>query len=430
MKQIETSIIFKKRRENLIQTLKENEILILFSNPVYYRQHDIPFPYRQESYFYYLTGFKEPQSCLILQPNNSPASILFVQENSSLKTKWDGACFGPEKAKEYFLMNQCYPIDQFQNIFSELIKGKSGIHRIQNIDRDFDKKLDALILDVQKNSPRKLYATHDARKLIAPMRMIKEDYEIEQIEKACDVSTQAHIDVMKACRPEITERALHGIFINSLMSQNAERESYTGIFASGKNALTLHYVNNDQTCKDGDLMLVDAGAEWNHYASDITRTFPVNGKFSPAQKNVYNAVLNIQKTLLKMIQPNVSVMEIQNRTLEMVQSFLQTILPNASRDDVKNIYPHNFGHLLGLDVHDVQTLEENQRSLILKEKMVLTVEPGIYIPYDDRIPKEYQGIGVRIEDNVLVTKGGSRVLSHKLPKEVEEIENIIKPCNK
>ena len=426
MKHIETAMIFKKRREKIVQILKENEVMVLFSKPVQYRQHDIAFPYRQESYFYYLTGFKESDSCLVLQ-SKSPSSILFVQENSALKAKWDGACFGPEKAKEHFLMHQCYSIDQFSKIFPELIEGKSAIHRIQNIDRDFDKKLDSLILEVQKNSPRKLYATHDARKIIAPMRMIKEDYEVEQIKKACDISSKAHMDVMKACHPAVTERKLHGVFINSLMSQDSKNESYNGIFASGENALTLHYVDNDQVCKDGDLMLVDAGAEWNYYASDLTRTFPVNGKFSPAQKKVYNAVLNIQKTLIEMIRPNVSVIEIQNRALEMVQNFLkeEKVLSDVTKDDVKNIYPHNFGHLLGLDVHDVQTLEENQRNLVLKEKMVLTVEPGIYIPFDKRISKEYQGIGVRIEDDVLVTKSGAQILSQGLPKEVEEIESIM-----
>ncbi len=428
MKQPENVKIFQKRREKLIQQLKKHEIMILSSQPVYYRQHDIPFPYRQESYFYYLTGFEESDACLILQVQN-PSSILFVQKNSSLKAQWDGACFGPERAKKSFLMDQCYSIDQFPKLFPEWIRDKNSIHRTQNINKDFDKQLNELIIKVQKNSPRTLisYETHDARKLIAPMRMIKEDYEIEQIQKACEVSSQAHIAVMKACRPQMTERTLHGVFTHSFMNQNAKRESYTGIFASGKNALTLHYIDNDQVCQDGELILVDAGAEWNYYASDITRTFPVNGKFSPAQKTVYNAVLNIQKTLIQMIKPDVSTTALQNCALEMVQDFLKAekIFPEVSKSNVKNVYPHNFGHLLGLDVHDVQMLEDNQRSLILKDRMVLTVEPGLYIPYDDCIPREFQGIGVRIEDDILVTPNGARVLSHKLPKEVQEIEKIM-----
>ena len=428
MKQPENMKIFQKRREKLIQQFKENEIMVLFSKPVYYRQHDIPFPYRQESCFYYLTGFEEPEACLILQAQN-PCSTLFVQKKSSEKEQWEGACFGPDKAGELFLMDKCHSIDQFPNLFPEWIKDKKSIYRIQGINKDFDKKLSDLIIEVQKNSPRILisYDTHDARKLIAPLRMIKEDYEIEQIQKACDISAQAHIEVMKACRPRITERALYGIFMKSFMIQNAKRDSYTGIFAAGKNALTLHYTDNNDICQDGEMILVDAGAEWNYYASDLTRTFPINGKFSSAQKLVYSAVLNIQKDLIQMIRPNISVTGLQNRALEMVQEFIQRekILPKVSKSDVKKLYPHNFGHLLGLDVHDIQVLKDNQRSLILKERMVLTVEPGIYIPYDDRIPKEFQGIGIRIEDNILVTSNGAQVLSHKLPKEVHEIEQVM-----
>ena len=428
MKQPENVKIFQNRREQVVQQLKSNEMVVLFSQPIYYRQHDIPFPYRQESSFYYLTGFEEPNSCLILQ-SNSPQSILFVQENSAEREQWDGALFGSKRAEESFLMDECYSIDQFPKVFQKWIKNKKSIYRIQNINKDFDKKMSDLILEIQKESPRVLisYEMHDARKLIAPMRMIKEDYEIEQIKKACEVSSQAHIEVMKACRPHTTERALHGVFIQSIMNQNSKRESYSGIFASGKNALILHYIDNDQVCQDGELMLVDAGGEWNYYASDLTRTFPVNGKFSAAQKLVYSVVLNIQKSLIEMIKPNISVVALQNRALEMVQEFIEKekILPKASKSDVKKLYPHNFGHLLGLDVHDVQMLEEHQRNLILKEKMVLTVEPGLYIPYDDRIPKEFQGIGIRIEDNILVTSQGAQVLSHQLPKEVQEIEQIM-----
>ena len=418
--------VFKKRRDELISTLKDHEMIILASQPIYYRQNDVAFPYRQDSFFYYLTGFEESNSCLVLR-KKSPSSILFVQENSKEREVWDGALFGPERAKETFLMDACIHVENFQETILNLLQDITDIYCIRLVNKIFDHELDQIFIDEKIKYPdrRTSYRFLDGRDLISKRRMIKSEFEIEQIRKACQVSTFAHTQVMKACHPGVTERHLHGVFIQSLMSQQSVREGYGGIFASGDNALTLHYIDNNDICQDGDLMLVDAGAEWEYYASDLTRTFPVNGKFSPEQKKIYNHVLNIQKKLIQAVRPGVTHRSIKTKALELMFSALKEEGFIENKKDIKIFYPHGFGHLLGLDVHDVTCLDEGETTFTLQAGMILTVEPGIYIPRSANVPEKFKGIGVRIEDDILVTDNGSEVLSCHLPKEVDEIESLM-----
>jgi len=418
--------IFKQRREELIADLQENEMVVLASQPIHYRQNGVAFPYRQDSFFYYLTGFEESNSCLILR-KQTPSSILFVQENSKERELWDGALFGPEKAKDIFLMDLCISVNKFQKTVLSLLRYITNVYRIRSVNTAFDHELDQIFVEEKTKYPdrRTPYRFLDARDLISKRRMIKSVFEIEQIRKACQISTFAHTQVMKACRPEISERYLHGVFIQSIMSQQSVRESYGGIFASGDNTLILHYIDNNDTCQDGNLMLVDAGAEWEYYASDLTRTFPVNGKFSPEQKIIYNHVLNIQKELIQAVHPGVTHRSIQTRALELMFSALKQEGLVENKKDIKTFYPHGFGHLLGLDVHDVTYLDEGEKTFTLQEGMVLTVEPGIYIPRSADVSERFKGIGVRIEDDILVTRDGSEVLSCHLPKEVDEIESLM-----
>ena len=418
--------VFKKRRDELISTLQDHEVIILASQPLYYRQSDIAFPYRQDSFFYYLTGFEESNSCLVLG-KKSPSSILFVQENNKERMIWDGALFGPEKAKEIFLMDACVHVEKFQETILNLLQNVTDVYRTRLINKIFDHELDQIFVDEKIKYPdrRTFYRFLDGRDLISKRRMIKDEFEIEQIRKACQVSTFAHTQVMKACQPGVSERYLHGVFIQSMMSQQSVRESYSGIFASGDNALTLHYIDNNDICQDGDLVLVDAGAEWEYYASDLTRTFPVNGKFSPEQKIIYNHVLSIQKKLIQMVRPGVTHRSIQTKALELMFSVLKQEGFIENKKDIKVFYPHGFGHLLGLDVHDVTCLDKDEKTFTLQKGMVLTVEPGIYIPRSANVPEKFKGIGVRIEDDILVTENGSEVLSCHLPKEVDEIENLM-----
>lgn len=418
--------IFKKRRDELISALTDNEMIILSSQPLYYRQHDVTFPYRQDSFFYYLTGFEESNACLVLR-KKSPSSILFVQKNDPERELWDGALFGPDRAKSAFLMDACIDVEEFQDTLLNLLKDITNIYRIRSVNKVFDHELDQVFVEQKAKYPdrRTPYRFLDARDLISKRRMIKSEFEIEQIRKACQISTLAHTQVMKACKPGVTERYLHGMFIQSFMSQQAVRESYGGIFASGDHALILHYMDNADTCQDGDLMLVDAGAEWEYYASDLTRTFPVNGKFSSEQKIIYNHVLDIQKELIQAVRPGVTHRSINTKALELVFSVLKQEGIVKNKKDIRNFYPHGFGHLLGLDVHDVYCLDEDDATFTLQAGMTLTVEPGIYIPRSADVPEKFKGIGIRIEDNVLVTEKSSEVLSCHLPKEVDEIESLM-----
>ena len=420
---------FKKRRQKLISGLKNHEAVILFSKPVYYRQRDIIFPFRQDSFFYYLTGFEEFSSCLVLK-NTEPFETLFVQSKNKEKELWDGPRWGPEKAKETFLMDACEAIENFEKKISLLLDGVSKIYHIPSVNEEQTTLLRKLLINQQvKAKTAQEIKFAGAENKISEMRMIKSRLEAEKIKKACEVSSKAHQDVMKTVRPGINERHLHGEFLRSIMKQGAARESYSGIFASGRNALILHYVKNDQTCAEGDLILVDAGAEWDYYASDISRTFPVNGRFSPPQKVLYNHLLNVQKQIINMVRPGISFKKIQSKTRELLFECLKTegILPPQGRlEDVSRFFPHNFGHLLGLDVHDVHCFENNRGAGRLQTGMVLTVEPGLYIPLGaDRVPEKFQGMGIRIEDNVLVTEDGVENLSQGIPKEVEEIESLM-----
>ena len=418
--------VFKQRRQELISGLQDHEMVILASQPIYYRQTDVVFPYRQDSFFYYLTGFEESHSCLILR-KKSPSSILFVQENNKQRELWDGALFGPEKAKEVFLMDACVDSAKFKETLLMLLENMRDIYRIRSINKIFDHELDQVFVEEKIKYPdrRTSYRFLDARDLISEKRMIKSKFEIEQIKKACEISVFAHTQVMKACQPKVSERYLHGVFLQSIMSRQAVRESYGGIFASGDQALTLHYQDNNRICQDGELMLVDAGAEWEYYASDITRTFPVNGRFSPEQKIIYNHVLNIQKQLIQLVRPGVTHRSIQTKALELMFSALKQEGFIENKKDIKIFYPHGFGHLLGLDVHDVTCLDQDEKTFTLQAGMTLTVEPGLYIPRSCDVPEKFKGIGVRIEDDILVTEQGSEILSCGLPKETGEIESLM-----
>ena len=411
--------IFKERRKKLALALKDHEVLMVPSAPEHYRQPDVPYPYRQNSFFYYLTGFEEPRSFLVLR-KKEPFDILFVQEKDPSREIWDGLRFGPEKAKEIFSMGEALKISRFDEDIFSLIQGASRIYLTRTVNKEWNLRLDRLFAGSK-------YEFKDGENLISQMRQIKSPHEIEKIKKACKASSKAHIEVMKACRPGISERKLHGVFINSIMSQNCERESYPGIFAGGKNALILHYMQNNNVCEDGGLLLVDAGAEWEYYASDITRTFPINGRFSQPQKILYDHVLRVQEEIIKSLRPGVSMKSIQDKTCRLLFDCLKAegILSKKSQfEDLRKFFPHNFGHPMGLDVHDVSPFKKGEG--VFEAGMVVTVEPGLYIPEDDQEASErFRGLGLRIEDDILITEDGAENLSSSLPKAAQEIENLM-----
>jgi Xaa-Pro aminopeptidase len=273
----------------------------------------------------------------------------------------------------------------------------------------------------------------DPEEVLGPMRRRKDKTEIELMRKSAQIAAASHIEAMKSMKPGMNEREIQGIFYQKSLSQNARDVSYNSICAGGDNATTLHYNSNDQELKDGDLFLIDAGAEYKYYASDITRTYPVNGKFSEAQKEVYQAVLTVQKNMIDRVKPGVSFQELNEKAnAELTQAMVDIGLLKGNVDDLlkenkfKKYYPHTLGHYLGLDVHDTGPYLLNKESCLLEEGVVLTIEPGLYIPLnDDEAPKKFLGIGIRIEDDILVTSDGCEVLSCDAPKEIKDIEDVM-----
>lgn len=407
------------KRKQIAQSLPHSSALILSSLPQFFRQTDVSYPYRQESNFYYLTGFEQAKSLFLLFP--SSRSVLFISDKDSVKEVWDGPLATTKQVKTKYLINEVYYLSQIDNILKKKLKGVSKIfYDYSNKTCEFNKQIIQF----------KFKKTESAYHFLKPFRRLKESKEITSIKKACSHSIHAHKEVAKALKSNISERALHGVFIKSIMEQGSTREAYQGIFACGKNATILHYVKNNSICKKGELLLVDAGAEYGYYASDISRVYPVSGKFSKNQKNLYKALLKLQKQLIKAVKPEVTLKSINQKMFEGIIHILLEfgVLKGSLKENLKmEIYkkycPHSVGHLLGLDVHDV-TFKPGE-STVLKPGMVLTIEPGIYINRTDKkFPEDLRATGLRIEDDILVTQKSQKNLTLNLPKEAEEIEEL------
>ncbi len=425
--------MFKDRRSELARQA-QGSIFILPSHPDMLRNNDVHHTYRQDSNLFYLTGWEEQESVFVFRPGQKPESVLFVRKKDLVRETWDGFRYGPDGVTANFGMDQAYLIDDFDQKLVELIKGADNIFYRFNIDPSFDTRF-LKLLEERRLSARGQYnaPVRDPNELIGEMRLRKSEAEKKIMRKACEISAEAHVAVMKATRPGMNERELHGLFIYEAFKRGAGREGYGTIVATGANACTLHYTFNDQNTKDGDLLLIDAGAEKDFYTGDITRTYPVNGKFTDTQKRVYEAVLTANKEILKMIKPGFAFNKLQERTVEMlVDTMLDLKLLSGDKKkiienlDYKKYYPHGVGHWLGLDVHDAGSYLLKNESRQIEEGMSFTVEPGLYIPIDDKsAPAELRGIGIRIEDNIVVTKDGCENMTAKCPKEISELEAII-----
>ncbi len=422
--------IYKKRRTRLIKALPEGSALIVPSEQISIRSGDVEWPYRPSSNLIYLSGFKEAQSCLIILSKPKAKHFLFVQKKDLKKELWTGPIYGPKQAQKIFQMDVCYPSCEFFKIAPTILKNIYSLYYHFGINPHWDIQVKKLIQTL-KRKRKSAVSLQDPVRLIAPFRMTKSREEIQMITKAVEISSEAHIEVMKHTRAGMNERELHGIFLSEIMKKGADGEAYTGIFASGPKACTLHYTNNNRVMKKGELLLVDAGAEYHYYASDITRTFPVSGKFSKIQKQIYTKLLKAQKTIIQILKPGLFFNDIQNKLIELLSVLMkeEKLLSGSVKEIIKKkqyrkYFPHSFGHLLGLDVHDLAFSET--KSIRIKEGFVLTIEPGIYLPKENTSLKpELRGLGFRIEDDILITKTGAKVLSQGVPKEVEELEELI-----
>lgn len=409
---------------------------ILGAAPEAIRNKSVHYPYRQDSSFYYLTGFEEPESFLVFRPGMNPEKVLFVRPKDPLRETWDGFRFGVEGAKAAFGFDVTYSVQDIKKELPKLFKGVDRVYFSRRKNNMWDQIVEDALFDFKMGFGRSglgLLPVYDLDSVLGEFRLFKSDLEIERMRTACQISAEAHSAAMRFVKPGVNERQVHAVLIHHMMMKGAAREGYNGIVASGDGATTLHYVFNDQECKDGDLLLIDAGAEYNYYTGDITRVFPVNGVFTSAQSLVYDAVLTVQKSILNQIKPGFTFSQMSDVADSLlVDAMLDLGLLTGRKTDIlqskehKKYYPHGIGHWLGMDVHDVGLYSLGNDSRPFEPGMCFTVEPGIYIPaQDSSAPKEFRGIGVRIEDNILITPSGYEVLTKSCPKERGEIQDLM-----
>ena len=423
--------VFIARRNRLQELVSGEAALILFSG----QEGGYISRFRAESSFVYLTGYEEPNSCAVLRFGSEPSYTLFVPDKDPAIEIWDGERFGPDLAKKEFGPDACHPRSELNALLPNLLRGVDNVYyslKEANEDRlVLEARQKAQVLD--RRSGRELAGLLDPKALLGTLRVIKDEHEIKWMQESCDISARAHQAVMRAARPGINERALMGCFLNSIYSQGAMQEGYSSIIASGANATTLHYRANNRDIEKGDFLLIDAGAEKNYYTADITRTYPVGTPFSGAQRDFYQAVLDVQKSLIAHVKVGFSLPELHQSSCQMLAEKMVDLglLTGKTSELVEKsayskYYPHGVGHFLGMDVHDVGRSKINDKPRPFEESMVITVEPGIYVPLDDEsAPKELRGLGVRIEDDILIQKQGPVVLSRLAPKEISELEAIV-----
>ena len=424
--------VYAKRRAKLRQNVSKS-IIIIPSFPT--NHHYVAGPYRQRSHLAYLTGFTDENCILVLRPGMSPECVMFVRPRNDLEEYWEGARPGPLGAKNTYGIDEAYSIEEFSSKIGELMNDVEQIFYKFGENLEIDRLIHQQQAAVQKARGRTgvgLMPLLDPSEIIGELRLFKGPEEIANMKRAAQISCEAHKEAMRFTRPGVYELQVEAVLRYKFMSAGAHNMAYGAIVGSGANATTLHYHANDSICKDGELLLIDAGCDWGFYASDITRTFPVNGKFSPVQKDVYQAVLSTQKALIAKAQVGVPYNELQFAAIDGIsQSLIDLgLIRSTSKNEIvdkklyREFYPHNIGHWLGMDVHDAGLYYANQ-SRKLEPGMVLTIEPGIYIrPDNQNVASEFRGIGVRIEDDIHITPYSNENLTQAVPKEVGEIEAI------
>ena len=431
--------IFYKRRKELLDVIG-NSVAILFNSIEVFRNRDSHYKFRSDSYFHYLAGFPEPGTVILLLGGKEQKSIIFCQAKDKDKEIWNGHIFGPDQAAKEFLFDEAYDISQISDIAPKLIAKFPKIFSIIDNNLCHQNMIHSWI-DSNKKLKRSGYKSPemiiDLARFMDRMRCVKTDSEIKIMQHAADISSKAHIRAMQFTKPNLFEYQVEAELLHEFMQNGAVDPAYLSIVATGSNACTLHYINNDTKMKDGDLLLIDAGCELDSYASDITRTFPVNGKFSPIQKDLYELVLASQKAAILKVKAGNRFMDPHEAALDvLIDGFIQLGLCKGNHDEIKEtesykqFFMHRTSHWLGMDVHDVgDYVDDEGKPIRLEKNNVLTIEPGCYIQKNENIPKEFWGIGIRIEDDVCVSELGCEVLSRLAPKEVKDIEDLVGAFN-
>jgi Xaa-Pro aminopeptidase len=429
------SSIYKQRRARLLTQMQQG-IAIIPTAPEVLRNADTQYAYRHDSNFYYLTGFIEPEAVLVLIAGEAPKAILFCREKNLEREIWDGHRYGPAAAQEQFGFDEAYSITQLDEKLTKLMGNQPALFYPLGSDAAWDQRLLQLRNAVQEKIRSGIHAPEeirDVRALLNEMRLFKDAHELDIMRRAAAISTTAHKRAMQFTRPDQFEYQVEAELLHEFCSHGARNPAYTSIVAGGANACVLHYVGNNAKLKDGDLLLIDAGCELDGYASDITRTFPINGKFSAAQKDVYEIVLAAQDAAIAAAKPKQTWDAPHNAALcVLAQGFIDLKLCHGSLDAVlesesyKKFYMHRTGHWLGMDVHDVGDYKIGENWRALQPGMVMTVEPGCYIRPGDDVPKGLWNIGIRIEDDVAITAQGNEVLTQAAPKTVANIEELMR----
>ena len=424
----------KARRARLAKALGEG-IVVLPTAPECHRNADTHYDYRWDSGFYYLTGFREPEAVLVMVLGAKPRTILFCREKNMEREIWDGYRYGPETAREMFGFDEAYPYGELDARLPDLIANQDVLHTPVGADAAWDLRVAGWLNNVRARVRTGVTAPaqiRDVRAEVNDMRLFKDEHEIAIMRRAGAISSAAHVRAMGAAAPGMREYEVEAELLLEFLSNGARSPAYGSIVASGANACVLHYRENSAELRKGDLLLIDAGCELDSYASDITRTFPIASKFSAVQRDVYELVLASQEAAIKAVRPGADFIDYHDAaTRVLVQGLIDFKLCKGSVDKVlednsyKQFYMHRTGHWLGLDVHDAGDYMQKGKWRKLKPGMVLTVEPGLYIRPADNVPKSFWNIGVRIEDDVLVTAKGRDVLTAECPKTVKDVEAAV-----
>ena len=427
--------VYARRRARLAARLG-NGVAIVPTAPECLRNRDAHYPYRYDSYFYYLTGFREPEAVLVLVGGETPRSMLFCREKNAEREIWDGFRYGPEAAREAFAFDEACSITELDARMPDLLADRPAVQVHLGSDPLWDGRVLGWVNAVRGRARSGVAAPgdlRDVRVLLDEMRLIKDGHEVALMRRAGDISAAAHRLAMQAARPGVAEYAVEAVLQHEFRRCGAQAPAYTPIVAGGVNACVLHYVENNAILADGDLLLIDAGCELDGYASDITRTFPVNGRFSGAQRDVYELVLAAQAAAIAMVKPGAYWNAPHDAAVAVLaQGFIDLKLLGGTLDAVleqesyKQFYMHRTGHWLGLDVHDAGEYKTGGEWRELQPGMVLTVEPGCYIRPGPGVPEAFAHIGIRIEDDALVTVGGCEILSAAAPKNVADIEALMR----
>ena len=427
---------FARRRRQLARIMGRDAIAILPAAPVQMRNSDVEYAYRQDSDFFYTTGFIEPDSVAVLMPGREQAEyILFVRDRDPARETWDGRRAGPAGATRDYGADDAFPIADMDDILPGLIESRAKVYYTMGVNAEFDQRVIGWVNGLRAlakqggNSPLEIVALEH---VLHDMRLYKSRTELDLMREAARIASRAHVRAMQRCRPGLNEFEIMAELIHEFRRCNADT-SYQPIVGGGANSCVLHYRENDQPLKDGELLLIDAGCEYQSYASDITRTFPINGRFTPEQRAVYEVVLEANLAAIAKVRPGNHWNDPHDAAVRVVTQGLIKLGLLKGRSAAlqrsgayRRFFMHRTGHWLGMDVHDVGDYKVGGEWRVLEPGMVLTIEPGIYIPASLRgVPRRFANIGIRIEDDVVVTRRGAEVMTARAPKDADEIEALM-----